>query len=380
MRKAFYIGGLMAVLTACGTVKFKQMALYDDYATPPPAAAIGATIYEDGVGTMWNSLEDCGDFEVTQEVFYTGNASIKLSWDKGKGCEWIGFGNSFNNWTATDMSQERLKKALTFYVRTQSKTANAIPIVAAMEDFSGGGSYHFIDAGKYLNGLVIDTNWKQIIVPLWDFPIREDEVDIYSIKQMQFQLEGAGSFYLDDIRLIDYTKEEYEAMRAEVELMKPKGNVEQQVYTEGQLVDDAWGYDEENKCQSLEEVSKNGNQQIKWTYAADCSWSKWGINWNGWYQMNFRGILDKAQIQFKVMPEGNAAFKVILQDFTGHSSQVYQASPGTLTAGQWHTISVPLSELNLTDKNFTLDQIKQLQFEGIGAGVLYVDDIKITGI
>jgi hypothetical protein len=380
LRKLFCIVVLLGLLSSCGTVQFKHLTLYDAYEKPPAKEELSAVIYEDAVGTMWNAMFDCGEFEINNEVAHSGKSCIKLSWDKSKGCEWIGFGNSFNNWTATDMSEERLHKALTFYARTQANIAGAIPIVACMEDFSGGGSYHFIDARKYLCGLELDTTWKQVIVPLWDFPIIEDEVDIRSIKQMQFQLEGSGSFYLDDICLIDYSPEEYSRMRQEVELMKPFGAVNQIVYKEGQFAEDAWGF-ENNPCQELGENSVGGNTFIDWKYdALGCSWAKWGINWNGWYQSNFRGILDKSKIHFQVKGSPESSFKVILEDYNGHSVEVYRSAGNELSSVEWHDVNIPLSDLDLQGHGFVLDQIKQLLFIGEGAGEVQVDNIKISGL
>ena len=165
MRNLVFIGLCAALFASCNVANFKQVSLYDVYEEPAVEAEQPAIIYSDGVSTMWNSLEDCGDFEVTKEDAYSGDYSIKLDWNK-EGCEWIGFGNSFSNWSAADMSEVRFRKALSFFVRTQENTAKSVPIVACLEDFGGGGSYYFIDAGMYLDGLEMDTTWKQVIVPL----------------------------------------------------------------------------------------------------------------------------------------------------------------------------------------------------------------------
>jgi hypothetical protein len=290
LRKLVFIAFTL-LLATCDSIKFQEQVLYDKYEFPASREDDEQVFFSEGTGTMWNSLFNCGNFEISNQVAYSGKSSIKLDWNKAK-CEWIGFGNSFNNWQPTDLSESRFRKALSFYVRTQEKTARAIPIVANLEDFSGGGSYYYIDAGKYLYGLEMDTTWKQIIVPLWHFPIdEENEVDISSIKQMKFQLEGGGSFFLDEITIIDYSQEKYDKMRADVELMRPKGNANQIVYREGSFEEDVWG-SENNECQTLvEEISKNETKQIHWIYnSKECSWAKWGINWNGWYAMNLRGI------------------------------------------------------------------------------------------
>jgi hypothetical protein len=380
--RIFFFIVLLIFVEGCSTVSFQKLPLYSELTEnkfeEQETEKVEPIIFQDGIGTMWNSLFECGDFEVTKQVAYSGNASIKISWDKGKGCQWIGFGNSFSNWAATDMSKERHKKALSFFVRTQSNTARSIPIVAAMEDFGGGGSYHFIDAKKYLYGLEMDTTWKQIIVPLWDFPVNEDEVDIYSIKQMQFQLEGAGSFYLDEIKLIDYTKEDYAKMRAEVELMKPKGNINQIVYREGELKEDAWATGE-TFCQTLEEKTDiDNNTYIYWKFNAEnCEWAKWGINWNDWYQINFRGIENDAKIQFKIKASVETRFKIVLEDFAGNSTQLYSSFSISENQSGWQTIDIALKDFNIEGTGFKLDQVKQLLFVGLSSGEVYLDDIKI---
>lgn len=384
MRPHFRISLLLSalfvtLLLGCETVRFKQMALYDRYEAPEKSVQPAQIVFDDAVGTLWNSLETCGAFEVTREAAHSGQSSIKISWDKGKGCEWIGFGNSFSNWTPADMSEQRFEKALSFYVRTQDKTARTIPLVACLEDFGGGGSYHFVDAGKYLHGLEIDTTWKQVIVPLWDFPVREEEVDIYSIKQMKFQLEGAGSYFLDDIRLIDYSKAAYTKMREDVEAMKPKGAPEQVVYREGQFEFDAWGQ-HNNRCQTLaEKQAPDAGKFIAWEFnPKDCDWAKWGLNWNGWYQVNLRGVTENGHLKFRCKTDGKAAFRILLEDFRYHSTEVFNSAALKAEYSGWQDVDIPLRELGLQQKGFVMDQIRHLQFVGKTAGTVHFDDIKIT--
>jgi hypothetical protein len=380
LRKIGYIL-IFFIITACGSVSFKRLSLYDEYEKPLEKALVEQIIFQDAAGTMWNSLFNCGQFEVTKEAAYSGNSSIKLSWDKSKGCTWIGFGNSFSNWTASDMSKERFSKALSFYVRTQSGSARSIPIVAAMEDFGGGGSYHFIDARKYLYGLEIDTSWKQIIVPLWDFPVNEEEVDIYSIKQIQFQLEGAGSFFLDEIKLIDFSKEKYDKMRTEVEAMKPKGNFNQIIYKPGKLEEDAWAVGKK-PCHVLEEKKDAQlNDYIYWNFSTEnCNWAKWGINWNNWYQINLRGVTNDAQLEFKFKSDNKAVFRILLEDFNGKSVELFSNKTLLKENVEWQNISIPLKDKESIKKDLQLDQIKQLLFEGISSGEVLITDIKITQI
>jgi hypothetical protein len=377
LRKLAIISCVLIVYN-CESIKIKEQVLYDKYEQQAPKENYTQVIFSEGAGTMWNSLFNCGSFEINNSISYSGKSSIKLDWNKGN-CEWIGFGNSFNNWQPVDLSENRFKKALRFFVRTQSKTAKAIPIVANLEDFSGGGSYYFIDAGKYLNGLEIDTTWKEIIVPLWHFPIDPEEIDINAIKQIQFQLEGSGSFYIDEIEIIDYTKEDYAISRSLVEQMKPKGMFNQIVYRKDNFEEDVWGY-KNNNCQELKEIKDSiGNMFIHWKYNADeCSWAKWGINWNGWYAINLRGASETSSIYFKIRSSENSQFRVMIEDFKGHKTELFSnKNKETVAEKGWKSVEIQLKNLELKEKDFVLDQIKQIYFEGKSVGEVFIDEIKI---
>ena len=367
----------MLIMGACELVQFQKQQLYDRYDKPTAEQRAQSVIFSDAQGSLWHSLFYCGDFKITNEAAYSGKSSIKISWDKSKGCEWIGFGNSFSNWTAVDMSEERKHKALTFYVRSQSKTSGALPIVASLEDFSGGGSYHYIDTKKYLYGLEIDTTWKLVVVPLWDFPIIEDEVDIRAIKQMKFQLEGGGSFYLDEIRLIDYTPAQFKKFRADVEAMKPKGNPNQVVYNAAEFEFSTWNTGK-SACQNVKLIEESGYKFISWEYNAEsCNWAKWGINWNGWYQINFRGILDVAVLELKYKTQPNSQFHLFIEDFRGKSHLIFREYGKSIGSEEWKVIRLPLNKMDLLKNGFALDQIKQLLFEGKGKGKVQIEHIKI---
>ena len=262
------------------------------------------------------------------------------------------------------------------YVRTQENQASNIPIVACLEDFQGGGSYHFIGAKNYINGLHIDTNWTQIIVPLWHFPVNEEEVNINAIKQMQFQLEGSGSFYIDDIKIINYDEDKFEQLQASIESKKPKGEPNQNVYRKGEFDFDAWG-NKYNTCQTLNEVEEKGNKMIKWNfYDHECVWAKWGINWNGWYPINLRGVVNKSTLSIRYKQSAGASFRIKIKDFSGKIGDVFVSNETRFE--DWRTAEIPLKDLNLKGQGFQLDNIRELQFEALAAGEILIDEIKIS--
>ena len=374
----------MLIISSC-SLQFEKIALYDEFKKPILDKATKQVVFSDAKGTLWSSLSNCGDFSVTNETAYKGNSSIKLTWTKSTNCEWLGFGNSFNNWIPTNVKQYIHKKAISMFVKTPSNKVNGIPIVLALEDFAGGGSYLFLDSKKYLKGLTIDTTWTQIIVPLWHFPIGDevenDDVDLSSIKQLKFQLEGSGDFYIDEIELIDFDTLQYQHLLNEVDALKPKGKTPQVIYEEGMLTKRGWGIGEK-KCHSLHERSDTlGNQFIEWNYqTTECNWAEWGINWNDWYQINWRGLTEECTIQFNAKLSPDSEFQMIIEDYSGHYSSIPINASNYTSSDDWIFIRIPLKLFKLQEKGVIMDQIKQLKFKGVKTGKICLDDIKLVSI
>ena len=86
-------------------------------------------IFDETKGTLWHSLSDCGSLKST---LIGPILEIVLSPFHGRNqieCNWMGFGNTFfNNWQPTNLKDEINKKALRFYVKTQSGECSSIPL------------------------------------------------------------------------------------------------------------------------------------------------------------------------------------------------------------------------------------------------------------
>jgi hypothetical protein len=164
-----------------------------------------------------------------------------------------------------------------------------------------------------------------------------------------------------------------------VEAMKPKGEFIHTVYQPGKLAEDAWGVGKK-PCHVLEErADAHSGKYIYWNFKTEnCTWAKWGINWNSWYQVNLRGVTNDVQLEFKLKTDNNAQFKILLEDFNGKSVELYSTNPKEKTNNEWQTLSIPLKDKEAVRSNLQLDQIKQLLFEGISSGEVQITDIKIT--
>ena len=196
-------------------------------------------------------------------------------------------------------------------------------------------------------------------------------VDVYGIKQMIIQLEGSGKVFLDDIKLISFTNDQYISLRNDVELLKPIANPNQDIFP-GEFDNMAWGLGQTN-CQNLQV----NNNVIKWQWNNCTEWKKWGINWTDWYAFNLRGVVDKSILSINVSKEHDLFF-VAIEDFKGKRKSLpienYSAS---IVNDSIVSYQIPLYDFQLIENNFTLDQMKQLEFTGKDSGVLSIYEIKL---
>ena len=351
-----------------GCVQFQPIGVYDSV----PAASNEQqerVFFNETKGQLWTNLSSCGEVSVVKNE---DDNVLLLEWNKVN-CDWVGFGNSWSNFVADDISDIIKTSAISFKVKAVDTPQNSIPFVIGLEDYSGGSSYVFTHLNLYANKLIISNQeWTTYYMPLWDYDFTEAGVDPYGIKQMIIQLEGSGKVYLDDIQLTTYSKEEYAQMLEDVENYKVKGNPNQNIYP-GNFADMAWGSGQ-TECQNLEEQE----QTINWNWSNCKQWNTWGINWNNWYAFNLRGIVEKTTLKMQISAN-SSPFELSIEDFNGHSSKVQLMGYTKVYVNDTIvSISIPLTDFKILEKEFVLDRMKQLQFKGLGAGSAKIHNIKFS--
>ena len=320
---------------------------------------------------MWLNLDKCGTLQIEK---IDGNNVISLDWNK-LGCDWVGFGNSWSNFISDDISENLENTAISFKIKAVETEQKSIPFVIGIEDYSGGTSYVFSEFKSFANRLSITKNeWTTINMPLSEYDFSYQGVDPTSIKQMVIQLEGAGKVYLDDIKLITFTKEDYAKMLASVEDMKPKGNPSQNIYPSN-FQDLAWNIGV-NDCHELMEI----NSQIHWKWNNSCEYfNRWGFNWNNWYAFNLRGIVEHTALEI-TLAKNYSDFSVVLEDYTGKNSELLMSDYTPQTVNDTtKTLSIPLADFDMLEKEFVLDRMKQFQFVGnSNGGEMVIYEMKLV--
>jgi len=359
---------LLLLLTAC--VEFKPIAIYDVEPTTIDYSQNERIFFDESMGMMWLNLKECGQFNIVKEE---ENNVIMLDWNK-LDCDWIGFGNSWSNFVADDISENINNSAISFKVKAVEAEQKSIPFVIGLEDYSGGNDYVFSDFKSFANQLSITTDkWTTINIPLSKYNFTYQGVDPTSIKQMIIQLEGAGKVYIDDIKIVPFTKNDYQQMLADVELMKPKGNPNQLIYPNN-FEEIAWNIGL-NDCHELVEK----NQRIHWKWNPCTFYNRWGFNWNDWYAINLRGVVNQSALHIKLSSDFSP-FNIILEDYSGKSSELTSKNYTVFHQNDSVSIlNIPLQDFGLSQKGFELDRIKQFQFVGQqNGGEMIIYEMKLV--
>ena len=76
-------------------------------------------IFTDNLPSVWGfEQDDCHQFSINNKVKAKGSGCLEMHWSHDKdGCDWIGCGFNWNNWSTVDMSGIEAGYALQFKVR-----------------------------------------------------------------------------------------------------------------------------------------------------------------------------------------------------------------------------------------------------------------------
>jgi hypothetical protein len=215
MKKQFILP-LLFLYAACITSKnsIVQMQSKELYDTPELVDSTSingfknSLIYADDLSNeIWVSPEkQCVTMEKNSQVFFSGEASLHLKWDKvTNGCKWIGLGFGWSNWQPKDMNEVVGESAIQMKVKSVKGAFSNLPVAFAIEDYTGVQSYYGFNS-SLASGLFNDQTWTTVTIPLKNFPFERNDADLGKVKQFMIQLEGDGDIYLDDIRIISLVK------------------------------------------------------------------------------------------------------------------------------------------------------------------------------
>ena len=199
---------LFISLFFAGCANVQTLGLYDSSIVASTGNEINGfaqtSIFEDDVtADVWFTKEQkCLKVNNEHSTVQSGSGALHIQWNKqAGGCPWLGLGIGWDGWTGKDVSQILNQAALSFYVRTDDKPMKGLPWAIGFEDFSGNQKWIGVTEQWVVNG-PIQSEWRQVLIPLSAFSLENSTVDFYSIKQLMLQFESNGNVFIDNIEMI----------------------------------------------------------------------------------------------------------------------------------------------------------------------------------
>lgn len=381
----------LLVLSAASCATFKTASLYDGdkprYTQPLPSEiglAVEPIIFYDDTRDVWGlEKDDCKKASITEEIVHSGQRAIKLQWDlNAPGCTWAGIGIGWDGYAGKDLSSIFHHAAIAFYARSVQGRMFSLPFVLTLEDYSGGMGFCYT-SNKYFERTAIDEEWQRVIVPLIDFDLETENLDLTNIKQLQIELQQNGAVYLDQIELIYFTPEPPQPWMVEVERQNPTA-FPITLFDREFVNNNGWGMIADD-CQDFQIIAAEGASQGKaisahWQVTDDCHHVEFGVSWNRWFPVDLQPALQTSAISFKVNYPSNSplgAITVGFEDYDRAKSSVVLSEAhvqGSVASNQWLTVVIPLSELQ---EGNNPANIKHLYMAFTGTGKTLIDDLRL---
>jgi len=390
---AVFIGSLF-LISSC--VQFKTASLYDgEILRPKPEKpdridrVVEPVIFVDSDRDVWGLEEDeCKTASLSTDVRYNDNPSLKIRWNRGAdGCTWAGIGIGWEGYAGKDLSAIMDHAGISFQVRSIEGKSFSLPFVLTLEDYSGGMGFCYT-ANKYFERTTIDEEWQNVIVPLSDFDLETEKLDVTNIKQLQIELQQSGAVYLADVKLIFHEAEPIEPWMEEEKRPNPV-DFPIALFEDAFINGHGWGMVEDH-CHDfhIEEREDGDGKAIHASWdltSGDCHMVQFGVSWNKWHPVDLTPVLNSSALVFEIKLADVAGADAVsiqlgFEDYdrarTSVKLQSSQINAGEYLVG-WATVRVPLESLPET-VDFT--RIKHFFVAPEGQGAFWMDNIRLVDL
>lgn len=400
--------GLAIVLSACGAT-FVNQSLQNgeenavDYLASIENHALAfedfsaKSIFSDAVtDEVWGlEKDDCKDFKSTAEISAEGDKAIQLEWNLANGtCDWAGMGFGWNGWQGKPLGDIMFSSALQLKIRTISGTNNTIPTMVFLIEDYGNTQVAVGLSSAFLERPYLDEEWQNITVPLYLFNFDKAEADAFNVKQLLIEVQGKGSVLIDELELIPYNSDAaviadiYKPVVREAS-NSPFKDFDANIIYNGDI-GGVWGM-EKTLCKtvspSTEKPLTDNSIELQWSNETKgCDWIGMGFGWDNYNPKDLSSVLEDAAIEMNVRaPKGKTLYSIpivaLIEDYnskqcaTLFKSKNYSSPPIT---DEWQKVYLPLSDFDYEKIGVDMSNVKQLIFQLLGSGHLFIDDIKLV--
>jgi hypothetical protein len=130
---------------------------------------------------------------------------LDLKWNKDQnGCDWVGMGFGWDNWSGKDISYVIDTLSIEMLVKCKEGAIKNLPWALCMEDYEGGQAWiGFMNS--FIQSEAITEKWTKITIPLSLFPFKDYNVNTTNIKQFMVQVFASGTLQIKYIKLVPFS-------------------------------------------------------------------------------------------------------------------------------------------------------------------------------
>jgi hypothetical protein len=356
------------------------------------------TIYQNTTSDeVWGMESDaCHTFKFTEDIVYEGKRAIQLEWNtKNKDCQWLGIGFGWDGWSGKSIGDIMFSSAIELKIRSIKGESPALPIIVfLLEDYSSTNSAVGIQS-QFLERSVIDEDWQTLTVPLYLFNFDNAEGDAFNVKQLKLELQGEGSVIIDDIKIVEYETSVSDLAKvydpkAERSYKSPFKKFKESEIFAGDM-SSVWGAEKDNckdiKGDPIDAITSNA-LSIQWNNEnqKQCNWIGMGFSWDNYNPKDLTPVLKNAAIEMSVKaPKGKTLYSIpivaLIEDYNGKQCATVPNSINFTNppfTDKWQKVYIPLTDFDYEKIGVDMSNVKQLNFQFLGSGELFLDDIKLV--
>ncbi len=368
MMKIFYALVLCSVLAlSCNLMN--DVTLYDfEVALPDPIASFPYhDIYTDSHLTDIKGLKNakCKQVFFETENSYLGQDHLHIQWDQNNGCKYMGIIFPWSNFKGKNIAAIVDYAAIEFMIRVDQGTFTKLPMFFAMLDYGGKQCNSKIN---YLGieGGIIDSEWRRILIPLKSFNYQKKSVNLANIKELRLEFQQSGDVHIDEMKIVAY-KDDYQVTATSFVTIYDKypiqiGNGKEYWWGINAAYSDNFDFISDVKTWRGREALSVDIQMPE-----DKSWNQFGFAVSAWNRMDISSIYSTSALRFSIKASEMPKVQIMLVSYSGavrriqkviNESNILSRKDGMLE------VLVPLKSFHKYD-DFDWSSFKEIRFKVI---------------
>ena len=356
-----------------GCQSMREISLYDSrellssYDSFEPKT-IFTDSHQDGIWGMQNS--PCKNIQYDTSHSVIGKDHLHIQWKQKSECKYLGMGFKWDNYKSKNLLPIVEDCAIEMMIRIEKGEVTKIPIFFALTDYSGKQCMSKINILD-IEGGVIDTTWRKVLIPLPSFNHEKKQVNLSNIKELRFEFQREGDIHLDRIRIVPH-EHPYSKAKS-IQSIKFHDHPIQI----GQGKEYWWGVD--SPYSSSFSFNKLSAHESITAQIAQEDWTDFGFGVYQWLRMDLSSLASTSALSFIVSGKKIPKIQTTFVAYTGAKRRIQK----TLNASNYiqikdssYQICVPLKSFS-SFKDFHWETFKEIRFKIIDGSQFEMSDFKI---